>query len=99
MFMSRGVMSAKTILAPLKANALAVEAKVYEGMITSSPGEISQSTAAISSALVHECVKSALGLRVISSSKISVLARKSHRKPFARLSEILAASCPVIKGI
>ena len=48
--------SAKIILAPLKIKALAVDTKVNEGMITSSPGSIPARIAAISSAPVQECV-------------------------------------------
>ena len=44
----------KTGLAPRRTNAFTVETKVNEGMITSSPGWISSSRAAISRAWVQE---------------------------------------------
>ena len=49
-------MSTKTGTAPRSAKALAVETKVNDGMITSSPGRRSSSSAAISRAWVHEGV-------------------------------------------
>ena len=49
--------SANLIVAPLKAKALAVDTKVYDGSIISSPGCISIN-AHISNAAVQECVKS-----------------------------------------
>ncbi len=52
-------MSTNTGTAPRSTKALAVEAKVYEGMITSSPGPTPASSALISSAAVHEWVSSA----------------------------------------
>ena len=48
--------SKNTGIAPRKTNAFAVETKVKEGMITSSPSLISARIAAISKAAVHECV-------------------------------------------
>jgi hypothetical protein len=51
--------STNTGLAPNIANALAVETKVYEGTMTSSPGERLQSNADISRAWVHEVVSRA----------------------------------------
>ena len=52
--------STKTGTPPRKTNALAVEEKVYDDMITSSPGCMSAKSADISSAALHECVSSAL---------------------------------------
>ena len=46
-------MSANTGTAPRSTNAFAVETKVNDGMITSSPGARSSSSAAISSAAVQ----------------------------------------------
>ena len=54
-FSVSGRMSTNTGPAPRSTNALAVETKVNDGMITSSPGSRSSSSAAISSAAVHEC--------------------------------------------
>ena len=67
-FMVSGSTSAKTILAPRRAKALAVLTKVNDGMITSSPGLISSRMAAISSAEVPEVVRSALGAPVRASN-------------------------------
>ena len=55
-----GRMSAKTGFAPRRAKALAVETKVNDGTITSSPGLRSSSRAAISRAWVQLVVSSAL---------------------------------------
>ena len=63
-----GRMSTNTGTAPRRTNALAVETKVNEGMITSSPGCRSSSKALISSAAVQECVSNALAQPVRSSS-------------------------------
>jgi len=49
------------VLAPRSTNSFAVDTKVNDGMMTSSPGCRSTRSAAISSAAVHECVKSAAG--------------------------------------
>ena len=49
-------LSPNTILAPLRIKALAVEGKVKEGIMTSSPGEIPAKIAHISKASVHEVV-------------------------------------------
>ena len=54
MFSVSGRMSTNTGVAPRSTNALAVETNVNDGMITSSPGPMSSSSAAISSAAVHE---------------------------------------------
>ena len=53
-------MSTKTGRAPRSKKALAVETKVNDGRITSSPGSRSQSRAAISRAAVQEWVSSTL---------------------------------------
>ena len=60
MFSVSGRMSTNTGTPPRSTNAFAVETKVYDGMMTSSPGPMSASIAAISSAAVQECVSSAL---------------------------------------
>ena len=54
-----GRTSTNTGTAPRRTKALAVETKVNDGMMTSSPGPMSARIAAISSAAVHECVSSA----------------------------------------
>jgi hypothetical protein len=77
-------MSTNTGVAPRSTNALAVETKVNDGMITSSPGCRSISSAAISSAAVHECVKSARGAPIRCSS------HAWHRL----VKRPLPASCP-----
>ena len=61
--------STNTGTPPRSTNALAVETKVNEGMITSSPGAMSARIAAISSAAVHECVSSAFSQPVERSSQ------------------------------
>ena len=53
--------SANLIVAPLNAKAFAVETKVYDGKITSSPGCISNINAHISNAAVQECVREHIG--------------------------------------
>ena len=53
-FSVSGRMSTNTGRAPRSTKALAVETKVNDGTITSSPGSRSSSSAAISSACVHE---------------------------------------------
>ncbi len=63
-----GRMSTNTGRAPRSTNALTVETNVNAGQITSSPGWMSSSSAAISSACVHDVVSSALRAPVISSS-------------------------------
>ena len=55
-----GRLSAKTILAPWRTKASALETKVYEGTMTSSPGPTSARIAAISSASVQLVVSSTL---------------------------------------
>ncbi len=60
MFRVSGRMSTKTGTPPRSTKALAVDTKVNEGMMTSSPGPTSQRMAAISSAAVQEWVSSAL---------------------------------------
>ena len=55
-----GSLSAKTMRAPRRAKALAVDTKVKAGTITSSPSRMFSSSAAISSASVQEVVISAL---------------------------------------
>src|SRR5258705_4432094 len=59
-----GRMSAKPGRAPRSTKALTVETNVNDGTITSSPGLISSSSAAISSAWVQDVVSSALGVPI-----------------------------------
>ena len=59
MFSVSGRMSTKTGTAPRSTAALAVDTKVNDGMMTSSPGARSNSMAAISIAAVQEWVSSA----------------------------------------
>ena len=68
-----GRQSTNTVVAPRRQNALAVEQKVNEGTITSSPGPRSSSIADMSSAWVHDVVSKAAGALTIFVS--SVLAR------------------------
>jgi len=69
MFSVSGRMSTNTGTPPRSTNAFAVETKVYEGMMTSSPGSMPARIAAMSSAAVHECVSSALAAPVRPSSQ------------------------------
>ena len=62
-------MSTKTGTPPRSTKAFAVDTNVNEGMITSSPGRMSPSRAAISNAPVQECVSSALTQPTRSSSQ------------------------------
>ena len=62
-------MSTKTGVAPRSANAVAVDENVNDGMITSSPARSPASSAAISSAAVHDGVSSARIAPVRSSSQ------------------------------
>ena len=64
-----GRTSTNTGVAPRSTKAFAVETNVYEGMMTSSPGPTSASSADISSAAVHECV---------SSTRCAPVSRSSH---------------------
>ena len=68
MFIVSGRMSTKTSFAPARTNAVAVEEKVKLGRMTSSPGWRSQRSAAISSAVVPEVVRSAFWAQNLSSS-------------------------------
>ena len=52
------MMSQKRSLAPWRAKAVAVDVKVNDGTITTSPGSMSSSMADISSASVHDVVSS-----------------------------------------
>ncbi len=63
-----GRTSQKTGLAPRRTKALTVETKVNDGTMTSSPGPMSSSRAAISSACVQEVVSSAFGTPSVCSS-------------------------------
>ena len=63
-----GRMSTNTGVAPRRTNALAVETKVNDGMITSSPGPTPARIAVISSAAVQEWVRSAFFAEVRFSS-------------------------------
>src|SRR5688500_6710015 len=64
-----GLMSTNTATAPLNTNALAVDANVNDGMITSSPGWISQSSAVISRAAVPDGVRRTSGDPVLADSQ------------------------------
>ena len=61
-------MSTNTGVAPRIATALAVETNVNGGTITSSPGPRLSSSAAMSSAWVHDVVSSTRGAPLIRSS-------------------------------
>jgi hypothetical protein len=61
MFIVSSRLSMNTGVAPRNTNAFAVETKVNDGTMTSSPGLMSSRIAAISSACVHDPVRSADG--------------------------------------
>ena len=78
--------STKTGTAPRSATAFAVETKVKDGMITSSPGPSPARIAHISRAPVAECVNSAFADPVCSSSHVPHLPANGpfpERWPFA----------------
>src|SRR5262249_52791018 len=87
--------------APRSTNAFAVETNVKDGMMTSSPGSRSSSSAAISSAAVHECVSSARFAPVVRSSHAwqrFVNTPSPARCPCACASAMYASSRPVMYG-
>ena len=70
-FSVSGRMSAKTMRAPRRAKAFAVETNVKEGTITSSPARKSNKSEAISSACVQEVVSNARRTPRASRSRFS----------------------------
>ncbi len=79
-------MSTNTGTAPRSTNAFAVDTNVNDGMMTSSPGSRSSSSADISSAAVHEWVRSARRVPVVVSSQALqrfVKGPSPERCPFA----------------
>lgn len=80
--------STKTGVNPLIANALAVETKVKEGTITSSPGDFRIRSAAISSALVHDVVINVRGISNLSD--ISRSDESVNSPPPAKCPEVAA---------
>ena len=69
-----GRMSTKTGRAPRSTNAFAVETNVNDGTITSSPGPMSSSSAAISRACVQD---------VVSSTRRAPRSSSSRRRHFS----------------
>jgi len=88
-FSVSGRTSAKTGRAPRSAKALAVETKVKDGTMTSSPGFRSNSSPAISSACVQEVVSSALPTPCSCSSR----AWHFFVKPPSPIRWLLASAC------
>jgi hypothetical protein len=89
-------MSANTGFAPRNTNALAVDTKVNEGMMISSPSRIPQRMAAISRADVQEVVETAIGgkaaTQVIEGEKrfdLIVRFAESARNDFEEIRNIL----------
>ena len=70
-FIVSGRMSTKTSVAPANTNELAVDEKVNEGRITSSPGSKSHKKAAISNAVDPLVVRSAFFVPNLSSIHLS----------------------------
>ena len=102
MFSVSGRMSTKTGVAPRSTNALAVETKVNDGMITSSPGPTPLRMAAISSAAVQEWVRSAFWLPIRASSQAQQRFENSPfpaRWPFAWAWAMYDSSRPVMNGL
>src|SRR5690242_2160672 len=93
--------STNTGTPPRSTNAFAVDTKVNEGMMTSSPGWISISIAAISSAAVQLWVRSALGQPTARSSQAwhrLVNGPSPERCWFRCASLMYSSSRPVRKG-
>ena len=63
------LMSTNTGRAPRSTKAFAEDTNVNDGMMTSSPGSMSSSSAAISRAAVHDCVSSTRGAPIRRSSQ------------------------------
>ena len=96
------LISINTGTPPRNTNAFAVETKVYEGTITSSPGFMSSNRAAISRAAVQEWVSSAFLVPVFSSSQrwqFCVKGPSPAKTPLAYASVIYPGSLPVICGL
>lgn len=96
-----GRISTKTGTPPRNTKALAVETKVYDGSMTSSPSSMSRSSAIISSAAVHEGVSSALRQPVCCSSHAwlrRVKGPSPARWPQECASAMYASSRPVMYG-
>jgi hypothetical protein len=88
-------------VAPRSKKALAVETNVYDGRMTSSPGSMSQSRAAISSAEVQEVVSStrvAPNARSINSWHSRVNGPSPPIWPSATLRATAASSSPTTYG-
>ena len=91
-------MSTNTGVAPRSTKAFAVETKVKEGRMTSSPGPTPTSSAAISNAPVQEWVRRACRVPVISTSSRWQRALKGPLPPVhppSSASSTSAASAPV----
>ena len=88
MFIVLGSTSTKIIFAPRRAKALAVLTKVYDGIITSSPGCKSINKADISKAAVHEGTKKGFELLKGDSAKSFSFAVTSFAFPIQRAISI-----------
>src|SRR5688500_18978838 len=94
--------STNTGTPPRSTNAFAVETKVNEGMMISSPGPMPARIAAISSAPVPECVSSALGQPVVRSSQAwqrLVNGPSPERWLFSCACRMYSSSRPVRNGL
>src|SRR5690606_37306568 len=93
--------STNTGVAPRSTTALAVLTKVKDGMMTSSPGPISASRTAISSACVHEDIKWAAGQPVRDknqSSHIPAYAPRPASRPGSSTALTAPSSVPRLVG-
>jgi hypothetical protein len=94
--------STNTGTPPRSTNALAVETKVNEGMMISSPGSIPARIAAISSAPVPECVSRALAQPLARSSHAwqrLVNGPSPERCMFSCACRMYSSSRPVRNGL
>ena len=96
---------AKTGRAPRRTNAFSVETNVNDGAITSSPGPTSSSRAAISSACVHDVVRSAFGTprtcsqHVLAAPREGAVARQPRALDrFAHVVELAARNGRTMEG-
>src|SRR6266404_4953294 len=94
--------STNTGTPPRSTKALALETKVNEGMMISSPGPVPARIAAISRAPVHECVSSALREPMVRSSQAwqrLVNGPSPERCMFSCACRMYSSSRPVRNGL
>ena len=102
MFNVSGRMSMNTGVAPRRAKAFIVVTNVKEGTMTSSPGWMSNNSAAISSACVQDVVRNALGTPSHCSSKawhFLVNGPSPEIRPFATACLTYSISLPIREAL